>query len=91
MSSKVYNLQEELKATKRAHIRDTMKHPENETVLEGTYDELESDLLCRIDGLQHQIAMTEDKCNTIIQVNRITKTAMDVFEDILNGMPENFV
>ena len=77
------DLQEELKATKRQRIRDIMKHPENESVLEETYDELESDLFRRIDGLQNQIEMTEDKRNTIIEVNRIAKTAMDVFEDIL--------
>ncbi len=77
------DLQEELKATKRARIRDIMKHPETEETLEATYDELESDLLRRMEGLQNQIAMTEDKRSTIIQVNRAAKTAMDVFEDIL--------
>ena len=61
-----------------------MKHPDNEETLEATYDELEADLLRRIEGLNNQITMTEDKRNTIIQVNRIAKTAMDVFEDILN-------
>ena len=81
------DLQEELKATKRQRIRDIMKHPENESVLEETYDELESDLLRRIDGLNNQIAMTENKRNTIIQVNRIAKTAIDVFNDLL-GKPK---
>ena len=76
-------LQEELKATKRQRIRDIMKHPENEETLEETYDELENDLLHRIEGLNHQIAMTEDKRNTIIQVNRVARTAMEVFDDIL--------
>lgn len=78
------DLQEELKATKRQRIRDIMKHPENEEMLEETYDELESDLMSRIEGLQNQIALTEDKRSTIIRVNRAAKTAMEVFEDILN-------
>ena len=60
-----------------------MKHPENEETPEETYDELESDLLHRIDGLNRQIAMTENKRSTIIQVNRVAKTAMEVFDDIL--------
>ncbi|MDE7170535.1 MAG: recombinase family protein, partial [Oscillospiraceae bacterium] len=60
------DLQEELKATKRQRIRDIMKHPDQEETLEETYDELESDLLRRIEGLQNQIAMTADKRNTII-------------------------
>ena len=77
------DLQEELKATKRQRIRDIMKHPENEETLEETYDELENDLLHRIEGLNHQIAMTEDRRSTIIQVNRAAKTAMEVFDDIL--------
>ncbi len=78
------DLQEELKATKRQRIRDIMKHPDQEETLEETYDELESDLLRRIEGIQNQIAMTQDKRNTIIRVNRAAKTAMEVFDDILN-------
>ena len=76
-------LQEELKATKRQRIRDLLKHPEQEELLEQTYDELESDLARRIEGLRTQIAMAVDKRNTIIQVNRVAKTAMEVFDDIL--------
>ena len=78
------DLQEELKATKRQRIRDIMKHPDQEETLEETYDELESDLLRRMEGLQNQIVMTTDKRNTIIRVNRAAKTAMEVFDDILN-------
>ena len=78
------DLQEELKATKRQRIRDIMKHPDQEETLEETYDELESDLLRWMEGLQNQIAMTADKRNTIIRVNRAAKTAMEVFDDILN-------
>ncbi len=77
------DLQEELKATKRQRIRDIMKHPDQEDTLEETYDELESDLLRRMEGIQNQIAMTADKRNTIIRVNRAAKTAMEVFDDIL--------
>ena len=77
-------LQEELKATKRQRIRDILKHPEQESILEETYDEMEADLIRRIEGLRNQIAMTEDKRNTIIRVNRAAKTAMEVFDDILH-------
>ncbi|MGM9537671.1 MAG: stage V sporulation T C-terminal domain-containing protein [Candidatus Onthomonas sp.] len=77
------DLREELRVTKRQRIRDIMRHPDREEALEETYDELESDLLRRITGLENQIRMNQDKRNTIIQVNRIAKTAMDVFDDIL--------
>ena len=75
--------QEELKATKRQRVRDIMRHPENEAVLEETYDELEADLMRRIEGLQNQIEHFTDKRNTIIRANRAAKTAMEVFDDIL--------
>ena len=78
------DLQEELKATKRQRVRDIMKHPEQEEALEETYEELENDLLRRMEGIQNQIAMAADKRNTIIQVNRAAKTALEVFDDILN-------
>lgn len=76
-------LKEEMKVTKRQRIREIMKHPEKESDIEETYDELESDLQKRIDGLNHQIDMLSDKRNTIIRVNRAAKTALDVFDDIL--------
>ena len=75
--------QEELKATKRQRIRDMMKHPEQEALLDETYDELEAELTQRIAGIQHQIEFASDKRNTIIRINRVAKTAIDVFHDIL--------
>ena len=77
------DLQAELKATKRQRVRDIMKHPEQEALLEETYDEMESDLSRRIEGIRNQIDMSADKRNTIIRVNRAAKTAIEVFDDIL--------
>ncbi len=77
------DLQAELKATKRQRVRDIMKHLEQEALLEETYDEMESDLSRRIEGIKNQIDMSADKRNTIIRVNRAAKTAMEVFDDIL--------
>ncbi|MBQ8974475.1 MAG: recombinase family protein, partial [Oscillospiraceae bacterium] len=78
------DLQEELKVTKRQRIRDIVKHPEQEAMLEETYDELEDDLTRRISGIRNQIDMTVDKRNTIIRVNRAAKTALEVFDDVLH-------
>ena len=83
LASVLAELQEELKVTKRQRIRDLMKHPEQEALLEETYDELESDLQKKIEGISHQIELLADKRNTIIQVNRAARTALEVFEDIL--------
>lgn len=84
LEATLLDLQEELKATKRQRIRDVMKHPEQEATLEEAYDELESDLVRRMEGVQHQIDLAQDKKNTIIRVNRAAKTALEVFDDILN-------
>ena len=78
------DLKEELKATKRQRIRDIMKHPENEASLNELYDEMETELQRKIDGLNHQIDLLSDKRNTIIRVNRTAKTAIDIFHDILD-------
>ena len=77
-------LQEELKATKRQRIRDMVKHPDQEELLAETYDELEADLQKKIAGLEHQITLLSDKRNAMIQVNRTAKTALEVFQDILD-------
>ena len=77
------DLTEELKVTKRQRIREIMKKPEQEASIEALYDEMEADLQKKIDGISHQIDLLSDKRNTIIQVNRVAKTAIDVFRDIL--------
>ena len=74
---------QELKATKRMRIRDVMKHPEKEDVLEQTYNELEAELEEKIAGLQHQIEINANKRSAILQVTRIAKTALEVFDRIL--------
>ena len=74
----------ELKITKRQRIRELMKHPEDEAMIEETYDEMEAELQKKIEGIRHQIDMLADKRNTIFRVNRAAKLALDVFQDILD-------
>ena len=83
ISKVVSDLSEELKITKRQRIREIMRNPDREADIEDMYDELESDLQRKIDGLNHQIDMLNDKRNTVIKVNRAAKTAIDIFSDIL--------
>lgn len=74
---------EELKATKKRKIREIFRDPENEEIIDETYKELEQELISRIKGLQKQIELTTDKRNNIIQVNRIARTVINIFDDIL--------
>ena len=78
------DLQEELRVTKRQRIRDIMKHPEKEALLEETYDEMEDELEKKLEGIRSQIDLLSDRRNTVIAVNRAAKTALDVFDDILH-------
>ena len=75
---------DELKATKRQHIREVMRKPEREDLLEETFKEMEDELEIRIAGIENQLALTADKRNTMVTVNRIAKTALEIFDDILS-------
>ena len=78
------DLMEEMRITKRQRIREIMKKPDQEEMIEATYDEMEAELQKKIDGLNHQIDILSDKRNTYIRVNRAAKTALEVFDDILH-------
>lgn len=77
------DLQEELKVTKRQRIRDIMKHPGQEALLEQTYNEMEAELQQRIAGVQNRITLVADRRSTMERVNRAAQTACQVFEGIL--------
>ena len=74
----------EMKMLARQKARELMRNPEKEDVLDEMYSEMIDELANRIEGLQNQIELTANRRNTAIRVNRIAKTAMDIFDDILN-------
>ena len=75
---------EELKTLARQKMRDIARHKGNTDVLEETYDSLIEEANNRIEGLTNQLAMVADATNSIIRVNRISKTVIEAFDDILN-------
>ena len=84
LRSQIEMAREELKTLARQKIRDIAKHQGNTEVLEETYDSLIEETNNRIEGLTNQLAMVADATNSIIRVNRVTKTVIEVFDDILN-------
>ncbi len=75
---------ESYKATQKQKIRELMKADgDNREIIEETYEEIEAELLQKIDGLEKQLEMTVEHRNTRIEVNRIAKTALDIFRDFL--------
>ena len=83
MESVLDELREELKIAKRQRVRDLLKRPDNEEIINQTYDEIEADIEERISGIEKQIELTRDRENTIIRVNRAAKTAIETFDEIL--------
>ena len=75
--------EDELKATKRQKIREITKKPDDIELIEKTYEEMEYDLEQSIKGLKNQIAMLNNRQTTILRVNRIARTAIDIFDDII--------
>ncbi len=75
---------ESFKATQKQKIRELMKCEEvNRDIIEETYEEIEEELLQKIEGLEKQISLTVERRNTTIEVNRIAKTALDIFRALL--------
>ena len=49
----------------------------------ANYEAIEDELRSKIDGLESQVQFLAEQRNTRIQINRIAKTALDIFRDIL--------
>lgn len=73
----------ELKILTRQKARDIAKNPQNEKIIEETYDSLIQDCELRIDGLRNQLLLCVDKRNAIIRVNRVAQTTIDIMDRIL--------
>ncbi len=89
----LHDAKEELKAIKKRKIRESVKLEaqiesnlavaDQIEILEETYVELEDEVTLKISGLQSQISLTNGKRNDIIRINRLARTVIDVFNDIL--------
>lgn len=84
LQQQIDNCKAEMKALIRQKTREIMRNPEKEDVLDEMYNEMTDELADRIEGLQNQIELTLNRRNTVIRVNRTAKTALDIFDDILN-------
>ena len=73
----------QLKIAMSQKTRDLSRPNANVAVLEQTYDELISDITNRIEGLENQKYMAADNRNTMIRANRVAKTVIEIFNDIL--------
>ncbi len=85
LENQLSDAKDELKAVKKRKIKEIAKADEDTAlIIEETYAEIEDELINRIKGLQNQMNLSVDKRNDIIRINRLAKTAIDIFNDILN-------
>jgi len=85
LENQLADAKNELKAVKKRKIKEIARADEDTVdIIEETYVEIEEELVNRIKGLQNQINLSVDKRNDIIRVNRLAKTAIDIFNDILD-------
>ena len=64
-------------------IDDPAKLARKIALIDETYDELEAELEAKITSLEKQVEFAAERRNMTIQVNRIAKTALDIFREIL--------
>ena len=74
----------QLKVLTRQKIAELMRKPDQEEMINETYDALEAECYGKIRGLESQLDLMADHRNNVIRMNRIAKTALDIFDDILN-------
>ena len=84
LEAQIADLEEERKIYMKQCAREIMKFPEREESIQEKYDELYLECDQKIEGLRNQIALTNDRQDTIIRVNRIAKNAITYFDDIIN-------
>ena len=84
LQKQVDDARAEMKILARQQAKELLRNPDSETEIDEMYREMIDELADRIDGLNNQIELTSDRRNTVIRVNRIAKTAIDIFDDVLN-------
>lgn len=83
LNEKIEKAQKELQITKRQRIRDIVRNPENEEVLEETYDALENELCAKIEGYKTQLIMCNDKTDNIKSLKSNSDYIIETFDTIL--------
>ncbi|MDO4608740.1 MAG: stage V sporulation T C-terminal domain-containing protein [Clostridia bacterium] len=83
LARQLEDAKEELKILYRQKTREIMRHPEREEEIEDSYDELITDAQNKIKGYENQILLSEQRQEKISQINRFTKVALDLIDEII--------
>lgn len=83
LQQRIKGVKSEMKLLMRQKIKEIARNPENEALFEETYGEMLDDLANQIDSLESQIELMTAKQSAIVRINRTAKTAIDIFNDIV--------
>jgi Site-specific recombinases, DNA invertase Pin homologs len=73
----------EMKMLARQQAKELLRNPDRESAIDEIYREVLDELADRLEGLDSQIALTVNRRNKIVQLNRVAKTALEIFDDLL--------
>ena len=83
LRDRIEDAKSEMKLLARQKIKEIARNPENEALYDETYGEMLDDLAKQIDSLESQIGLLAEKQSAVVRVNRTAKTALDIFNDII--------
>ena len=83
LRDRIEDAKSEMKLLARQKIKEIARNPENEALYDETYGEMLDDLAKQIDSLESQIGLLAEKQSAVVRVNRTAKTAIDIFNDII--------
>lgn len=84
IETQIEKTKEHIKLLAKQKLNELHRKPEQEDVINETYDELETEDIEKLKGLQSQKKMLEDQHNNVVRTTRVAKSALDVFDDIVN-------
>ena len=83
LRQRIDDTKSEMKLLARQKVREISRNPDNEALYEETYGEMLDELANQIDALENQIKSISEKHSAVVRVNRTAKTAIDIFNDII--------
>ena len=83
LRERIEDAKNEMKLLARQKVKEIARNPENEALFEETYGEMLDDLAKQIDSLESQIQLIAEKQSATVRINRTAKTAIDIFNDII--------
>ena len=83
LTQRIEDAKLEMKHLIHQKVREIARNPENEALYEETYGEMLDELANNIDSLESQIEIIATKQSAVVRINRTAKTAIDIFNDII--------